>query len=252
LTQACAPGHPPAALSFRVVRQINHHSGAFTEGLTFTPSGRLFESSGLAGRSAIFELAPGDGRVLQRWERPDNEFAEGLTAHGEELVQVTQFDGRGYRLDLHGRELGRFTYPGEGWGLATLTSRDEILMSNGTAGLQFFNGATLLPSRRGAMVPVCLSGELVPLLNELESDGRYLYANVYARVGQPTPISQDHIVRIDPGSGEVVGTLNLGTLATQEHRAGDHELNGIAFQAPTGHFYVTGKRWTNIYEIEIQ
>jgi glutamine cyclotransferase len=57
---------------------------------------------------------------------------------------------------------------------------------------------------------------------------------------------------IDPGSGKVLGKLDLQALMPKGS-AGDPNqvLNGIAYNSLTGHLYVTGKHWPVLYEIAL-
>jgi glutamine cyclotransferase len=237
-------------LRYTRVGEICHDTEAFTEGLMFSPDGRLFESSGLVGQSMIREIDPRSGWVLRRWTRPAREFAEGIAASDGGLVQLTENHERGYRLGFDGRTLGEVRWRGPGWGLTYIPDRAEWVMSNGTSALQFF--ARDWPADQPARpLRVCASGQPLGMLNELEYARGSIWANVYARRGEPTPIDSNHIVRIDPATGTVTATVDLSELACIEQSGPDHELNGIAWQRSSGHFFVTGKRWRKIYVIEI-
>ena len=61
-----------------MVRRIPHDAEAFTQGLTFY-QGRLYESTGLNGRSSVRVLDAMTGAVLRRREVDEEHFAEGLT-----------------------------------------------------------------------------------------------------------------------------------------------------------------------------
>ena len=61
---------------------------------------------------------------------------------------------------------------------------------------------------------------------------------------------------IDPETGIVRGELNLPGLlpAADKARLDDKDdvLNGIAWNAGKGTFYVTGKRWPKLFEIKVK
>jgi glutaminyl-peptide cyclotransferase len=80
------------------------------------------------------------------------------------------------------------------------------------------------------------------MLNELECVRGAIYANVW---------QTDEIVRIDPASGEVTGTVDARGLLTAEERIGADVLNGIAYVPETGRFLLTGKLWPAIFEVEL-
>ena len=67
-----------------------------------------------------------------------------------------------------------------------------------------------------------------------------LYANIWLT---------QQIAVIDPASGLVQARIDLTGLKARNPR-GD-VLNGIAFDAETDKLYVTGKDWSELYEIEL-
>ena len=81
-------------------------------------------------------------------------------------------------------------------------------------------------------------------LNELECVGNHVYANIYR---------SDEIVRIDKVTGAITGELDGSSLTLASGRPAHPGavLNGIAHDTRTGNFYVTGKLWPVIFEIEI-
>jgi len=83
-------------------------------------------------------------------------------------------------------------------------------------------------------------------LNELELVDGKLYGNLFL---------SNTILRIDPTSGCVEGSADLGALwriMTEADRkqvtsSEQNVLNGIAYDKMTENFYVTGKRWRTIF-----
>lgn len=61
---------------------------------------------------------------------------------------------------------------------------------------------------------------------------------------------QDFIVRINPATGTVLGVIDMQGIRKTVH---PHEdcLNGIAWDPETDRLWVTGKRWNNVFEIEV-
>jgi glutamine cyclotransferase len=78
-------------------------------------------------------------------------------------------------------------------------------------------------------------------LNELE----YINGEIYANVWQT-----DQVVRIDPLSGRTTGWIDLSGLLPAGTSA--DVLNGIAFDAASGHLLVTGKLWPLVFEITLR
>jgi glutamine cyclotransferase len=81
-------------------------------------------------------------------------------------------------------------------------------------------------------------------INELEYIDGFIYANVW---------QTDHIIKIDPSTGKVMGKINLDSLVKQiRSQAPDADfLNGIAYNPETKSIYVTGKLWPLVFEIRL-
>ena len=80
-------------------------------------------------------------------------------------------------------------------------------------------------------------------LNELE----FIHGEIWAYVWQT-----DFIVRIDPLTGKVNSIVDLSGLAERTARNGPEAvLNGIAYDAEADRLLVTGKYWSNVFEIEL-
>lgn len=246
----CAPSRgAPRVRGHRLVRTMTHPAGHFTQGLAIAPDHTLWESVGRYGRSRVFELDLQTGAVLRTFRRPDSEFAEGLVATDDALLLLTWCDERAWLLSRNGSVRWTMAFRGEGWGLARVGSARELVMSNGTAVLQFFDRLEVSATPHRTLT-VCASGAPLRGLNELESDGTWIFANVYP-TSQPQAVSVNSIAQIDARTGEVVATIDLSPYAAAEHARGDHETNGIAFDPTTQHLFVTGKDWNHVYEIEL-
>ncbi len=225
--------------AFTVVHTYPHDPNAFTQGLEYF-DGRLYESTGLNGRSSIREVEIETGRVIRRRPLSPSFFGEGLTLWKSELVQLTWQSGLAFVYDRATFEPVRtFTYTGEGWGLTH--DRDSLIMSDGTDALRFLDPATFRERRR---VTVTDGGAPVRELNELE----YVKGEIYANVWQTS-----RIVRIDPATGRVVGWIDLAGLQRLVGPVSpDAVLNGIAYDATHDRLFVTGKLWPKLYEIRVR
>ena len=227
-------------LDHEVVSRRPHDAEAFTQGLVLDPSGRLFESTGLLGRSSLREVDPADGRVLRRRALQDERFGEGLALVGDRLIQLTWQNGIATAWDVETFEpLASYEYEGEGWGLCHDGTR--LVMSDGSDHLTFRDPETFAVL---GDVTVTLDGEPLAALNELECVDGAVWANVY---------QTDRIVRIDPGSGAVTGTLDLDGIMEPRPDDAQHRavLNGIAYDRVADTFLVTGKLWPELIEIRV-
>ncbi len=218
----------------QIVTSYPHDPDAFTQGLLLH-DGRLFESTGLTGRSTLRRVTLASGAVERSVSLASNLFGEGLALVGNRLIQLTWQNQVALVYDLDFNSLGSFDYAGEGWGLCHDGTR--LVMSDGTARLSFRDPESF--ALLGG-VEVTRAGAPVTRLNELECVGRLVYANVW---------QTDTIVRIDPASGAVLTTIDASNLLNPSEAAAADVLNGIAFDEQSSHFFLTGKLWPKLFEV---
>jgi glutaminyl-peptide cyclotransferase len=234
---------PQAALlqyGYDIVHTYPHDPSAFTEGL-FYLNGFLYESTGLEQHSSIRKVRIETGEVVQKLDIPAQYFGEGIVNWHGHLISLTWKSHVGFVFDLATFKLQRqFQYEGEGWAL----TRDDkqLIMSDGTSELRLLNPRTLTETGR---IQVTLEGKPLRDVNELEWVNGEIYANVW---------QTNWIVRIDPGSGRVVGLVNLsGLLRPSDIVKGQTDvLNGIAYDAKGNRLFVTGKNWPKLFEIRLR
>lgn len=235
----------PEELTVDVVRTIPHDTGAYTQGLVMDDD-RLFESTGREGASTVRELDPRSGEVLRSTALPDDVFGEGLTMTADgRLVQLTWLDGLAYAWDPDSLErTGEFPLDGEGWGLTTLDD-GTLVSSDGSDQLTLRDPDDLTPTET---VPIERVGGPTDDLNELEWDGKVLWANRYR---------SDELIRIDLDCGTVTGVADLSQLREDAEAIADADgtpidvTNGIAHEVGTDRYLVTGKWWPTMYEVRI-
>ena len=227
----------PSTQAQLVVSRMPHDPRAFTQGLVFS-EGVFFESTGEYGESTLRRVDPESGRVLRSVPLAPQFFGEGLALLHGELFQLTWREHRCFVYDAATFDKKReLAYDGEGWGLATDPDGGLLVMSDGSAVLRFVDPQTFRVVRT---VNVVADGQPVTELNELEWVRGEVYANVWGT---------NVIVRIDPATGNVRGHLELSALPEPHHDDADDVLNGIAYDTQHDRLFVTGKRWTAIYEI---
>jgi len=227
----------PVDLRLRVVRSYPHDVKAFTQGLLFW-DGKLYESTGLFGRSSVRRVDLASGLVERSSSLPADWFGEGLALVGQRLFQLTWKNHRVVIWDLATlKKQGELGYEGEGWGLCF--DGRHLVMSNGSDRLLLRNPDTFAVEGE---LPVRLAGRPLANLNELECAGSVIYANVW---------QDQHIARIDRASGRVTGWIDAAGLLEPAEAARADVLNGIATLGNTGHLLVTGKLWPRLFEVEI-
>lgn len=225
-----------------IVATFPHAPDAFTQGLELH-DGRLYESTGLHGRSSLRVVDLATGTVTQQIDVPAKYYAEGMTVLDGRVYQLTYRSGHCFVYDAATLALiTQHRYEGQGWGL---THHEGLLvMSDGTNVLRFFDPATFTEVRR---VFVHDGERAVTNLNELERVDGELFANVW---------QSDRIARIDLATGRVNGWIDLAFLReslASTHVGAEHEavLNGIAWDATQRRLFVTGKLWPSLYEIRV-
>jgi len=62
---------------------------------------------------------------------------------------------------------------------------------------------------------------------------------------------EEKIAIIKPQSGRVEAWIDLSGLRTQASQDPNGVLNGIAYDAEEGRLFVTGKLWSQLYEIKL-
>lgn len=231
----------PTALGLRVDGyQVSavypHDARAFTEGL-FYDSGFFYESTGLEGQSSIRKVAIKSGKVVRSLRLPASLFGEGIVNWKREIISLTWKNGIGFRWHIDTfKPRGRFTYQGEGWGLTQ--DGKNLIMSNGSADIQFLNPDNFAVRKR---IKVTLRGQPLANLNELEWVKGQIYANIWLT---------NAIVVIDPDSGIVQRVIDLTALANSSGRAStDDVLNGIAYDEAGDRLWITGKNWPKLFEL---
>jgi glutaminyl-peptide cyclotransferase len=264
---ATADAAPPT-LGYTVVKTYPHDTSAYTEGFLFH-DGQLFESTGteaasMPGRQSLFGMVDlATGRITPKVTLDRNKyFGEGIAFLHDKLYQLTYTTRTGFIYDAKTfKKLGEFTYPNrEGWGMTT--DGQYLIMSDGTSNIDYYDpgnarpdtvkivyddsttATKILPSFRLVKVlGVTDNNGPVSNINELELIKGYLYTNQWLT---------NYILKIDPGTGKVVGRLNMDTIvADARNKYSEAEsLNGIAYDSTTGKVYVTGKLWPTIYEIK--
>ena len=131
--------------------------------------------------------------------------------------------------------------PREGWGLTN--DGTSLIFSDGGPSFYFADPATFA-IKQEVKIKTDRPGDVFGL-NELELVDGKLYGNLF---------QSQTIVRIDPHSGCVEARANMGSLwrsfsdaDKKQVMSEENVLNGIAYDAAGGLFYVTGKRWRTIF-----
>jgi len=111
-----------------------------------------------------------------------------------------------------------------------------LIVSDGTSTIYFYNISS--PGSFIKKINVNDKGTPIGNLNELEYINGTIYSNIWY---------SDKIVIIDPLTGNVTGWIEVTGLKEK----GYDVLNGIAYDNDSKKLYITGKKWSKLYEIEL-
>jgi len=232
-------------ISYSVANTYPHDIASFTEGLLFDDN-KLFESTGSPiefpkTRSVIGIVSLETGIIDVKVELDGNKyFGEGIVFLDNKLYQLTYKNQLCFVYDAVTFENHRlFSFQNkEGWGLTT--DGTNIIMSDGTNVISYRNPSNFEIVK---LLNVSSNNYAIDYLNELEFINGFIYANVW-----PSNI----IVKIDTVSGKVVGKIDLTLLRDFALIKNPHsfETNGIAYDSVLDRIFVTGKMWSEIYQID--
>ena len=227
----------PTNYSYEVVNEYPHDPDAFTQGLIMEEE-VLYEGTGLKGSSSLRRVNLETGDILQIHMLSDKVFGEGITIFDDRIIQLTWQSHKGFVYDKQSFDLlEEFSYPTEGWGLTT--DGTQLIMSDGSATLYFLNPETFEVTRQ---VEILNGTSPVIRLNELE----YINGDVYANVWHTNKIAI-----INPATGQVTGWIDLTGIYTPETSSSENVLNGIAYDPEGDRLFVTGKRWSQLFQIKL-
>ena len=167
-------------------------------------------------------------------------FGEGLALVDNQLIQITWQENTALVYDQETFEqTGSFEYDTEGWGICY--DGESLYMSDGSSTLTWLD-----PTTFRTMKTLFVRDENGPVmyLNELEYIDGYIYANQW---------QAPYIFKIDPGSGNIIGKIDVTNIWNRV-KAKDPQAdvpNGIAYDTSSKKIFITGKKWPELYEIEL-
>lgn len=251
-TKTQKPASQTAIVNYtaKVVASYPHDTGAYTQGLFFW-NGGFYETTGQYGESSLRKVDLTTGKVLEKKSFSKKYFGEGSCVVDGKLYILTWQNNVAFVYDAATLKYEKaYSYPREGWGLATLPKGASFKGSDkaGNAVMVASDGSSQLffldkDFSTCATLNVTFNGRNLPMLNELEWIDGKIWANVYMT---------DHIVIINPMTGKVEGLIDCSGLIPKAKRTPSMDvLNGIA-QAPDGSIYLTGKYWPQLFKITLK
>lgn len=234
----------PELYTYEIINEYPHDNRAYTQGLEFH-NDTLYEGTGKEGRSSLRKVDFKTGKSLNQIDLDKTIFGEGITILNGKIYQLTWKSGIGYIYDLNTfKKIDNFQYgeSREGWGLANDGNR--IYKSDGTEKIWLLNPDTL---KEEDYIEIVTNKSIFDNANELEYVDGKIYANVWQKSG---------VMIIDAKSGIIEGVVNFGGLSAkitkgENWNETDNVLNGIAYHSTRKTFFVTGKDWDKMFEVNI-
>lgn len=230
----------PAQFKYKVLNVFPHDTSSYTQGLEYH-NGKFLESTGEYGSSTLRWVALESGKALQKIDIDKKYFAEGSSLVGDKIAMLTWQENTGFIYDAKTlKQLGTFPYQNsrQGWGLTYDGQR--LIKSDGTNRIWFLNATDY---KEESYIDVYDNNGQVDQLNELEYIDGKIYANIY---------TTDIIAAINPKSGAVESYINMaGILSPKDRFANTDVLNGIAWDAAGKRLFVTGKKFSKLFQIEL-
>lgn len=226
-------------ISYSIAATYPHDTSSFTEGLEFY-QGRLLESTGNKGKSKLLEIDLKTGKPSKNISLDNKFFGEGLTVFNDTLYQLTWQEHVVHVYFVKDfRKLKEIPFSRDGWGITN--DGKNLIASDGSSNLYFYEPGTFRLLKTQLITE---GGSPAVNINELEYINGFVYANQW---------QYNYIIKIDPNVGEVVGKLDLTDLVNKVKAQAPYanELNGIAYNPETKKFYVTGKNWPQIFELQL-
>lgn len=251
-TNAANPAKQNAAVpvyTYEIVNTYPHDPKAFTQGLVFR-NGVLYESTGEYGDSSLRKVDLASGKILQKKDVAEDYFAEGMTVLNDKIYQITWRERTAFVYDLNDLKLLKeIRYQGDGWGLTHDAS--NLIMSDGTHIIRFVNPENFQTVRTVAVFRE--NGQPLLNLNELEYVKGEIWANIWHSEQSNILGKPNHIARIDPNTGKLLGWIDLSSISPEDvSRDSENTLNGIAYDEASDRLFVTGKNWRKLFEIKVK
>ena len=230
----------PELYTYEIINEYPHDDKAYTQGLEFH-NDTLYESTGHKGTSWLRKLNYKTGEIYRQVDLDNAYFGEGITILNNKIYQLTWQSSVGFIYNLSDlKKLDNFQYgeSKEGWGLTN--DGKKIFKSDGTEKIWLLNPESLVED---GYIEIVTNKSIFNKANELEYVNGKLYANVYQK---------ESMMIIDATSGAIEGVINFGGL---KEKVAQHEklnvLNGVAYHPERKTFFVTGKNWDKMFEVNI-
>ncbi|MDG2397451.1 MAG: glutaminyl-peptide cyclotransferase [Flavobacteriaceae bacterium] len=233
----------PSLYTYKIINEYPHDKNSYTQGFEFYKT-KLYESTGLKGESTLREINLLNGKTNRMLKIDKQFFAEGLTILNDSIYQLTWKAGIGFVYTLNDFKLVKsFNYDKstEGWGLCN--DSKFIYKSDGSEKIWKLDSSS---QKELSFIQVTTDKTIIKKINELEWVNGKIYANTYQ-------FQKEVVLIINPINGQVNGVIDFSGLKDKVDQIPSlNVLNGIAYNTDTKTFFITGKNWSKIFEVEIR
>lgn len=234
--------YKPKVYTYKLVNTYPHDINAYTQGLEFVGD-ILYESTGQYGASSLRKVDFKTGEIIQNLPLDNAYFAEGITHIDNQIIQLTWKENQGFVYDAQTLTIEKsFKYNKslEGWGICN--DGEVLYKTDGSQKLWILDKKTL---KEIDSKDIVTHNTYLSKVNELEYVDGMIYGNTYQ-------FNKEVVIIIDPKTGIVNGVIDFSGLKekVRQHNKLD-VFNGIAYHHKRNTFFVTGKYWDKLFEIEI-
>lgn len=245
----------PKFLKYKLVNTYPHDQEAYTQGLEFY-NGILYESTGNGegggtttngmgtgkkGVSSVRQVDYKTGKVIKAHNLPMEIFGEGCTVLNNKLYQLTYLNNEGFIYNpetLERESTFKYFKNMQGWGLCN--DGQYLYMTDGSEKIYKVNPENF---QQLDYINVYTNNSPIGNINEMEWVNGKIYANIYG---------ENAVAVIDPKTGSVEAAIDFSDLLHKTTYHADRDVfNGIAYNPNTKTFFVTGKNWDKMFEVEI-
>jgi len=235
----------PTQLQYEVVKVYTHDTSSYTQGLEWH-SETLIEGTGNYGKSILHKMDANMQGIGKKVNLPKELFGEGITIFNDKIYQLTWKEHKVFVYDANTLKKEKELYwQYEGWGI---THNDTaLIVSTGGSDIYIVDPNNFAIKKT---IGVYNNYGYVSDINELEYVEGKIFANIYGL---------NEVVVIDPTTGQIINNINFSNLLAQAGVKYDpttidvgYVLNGIAYQAKSKTFFITGKCWPVMVEVRVK
>ena len=237
LTRLFTQSHiPKISYQLKATYPLDNH--LFMQGMFFDSNNKeLTISSGLFKTSKIVRTNL-LGKVLKERHIPEKFFGESITYDHGMLYQLTYQSGQVFVYDFENLNIEHtYQIPGEGWGITTLNH--HFYISDGSEKIQVRTGSDFKLKKN-----ISVHAGNIPIkgINDLTTMESIIVANIF-----PSSI----IILLSPDDGQIKGWFDVSQFKESCSPDAMCVTNGLHYNPSDKTLFISGKRWSKIYQLKL-